>query len=152
MGLGFSRKNMTDFIIYCDKYQFLASLGYAVYTARERGEDAGVLIKCGDDRYIVCETTTGKGTYSVQFGNPRPNPKDGYITWTVGNDETHVDEVDVADDEWAKPTEDECEALAQWFVSGGFRVRIPEYDLDFSAESEGEAEGEGEGETEDETN
>lgn len=105
------------------------------------------MIKCGDDRYIVCETTTGKGTYSVQFGNPRPNPRDGYITWTVGNDETHVDEVDVADDDpWAKPTEDECEALAQWFVSGGFRVRIPEYDLDFSAESEGEDE------TEDETN
>ena len=122
---------MTDFIIYCDKLQFLGALRDAVDSARERGEDAGVLIKCGDDKYVVCETTTGKGTYSVKFENPRPNPSDAYVIWTVSFDEAHVDEVDVVGNTWRKPYEEQCENVALWFLYQGVRVGIPEYDLDY---------------------
>ena len=126
---------MTDFIIYCDKLQFLGALRDAVETASERGEDAGVLIKCGDDKYIICETTTGKGTYSVKFENPRPNPSKRCVTWTVWYDDNRVDEVVIEGDEvgntWYKPPKNQCEDIALWFLYQGGHVSVPEYDLDF---------------------
>ena len=131
---------MTDFIIYCDKLQFLGALRDAVDSARERGEDAGVLIKCGDDKYVVCETTTGKGTYSVKFENPRPNITEGCVTWTVSIDQTRVDEVVIEGDEvgntWQKPPKDQCEDIALWFLYQGGHVSVPEYDLDLAGETD----------------
>ena len=121
---------MTDFIIYCDKNKFLESLGDAVETASERNSVA-VLIKCGDDKYIIYETNTEEGCQSVKFENPRPNSSDAYVIWTVSFDEAHVDEVDVVGNTWRKPYEEQCENVALWFLYQGVRVGIPEYDLDY---------------------
>ena len=128
------RINMTDFIIYCDKNKFLESLGDAVETASERNSVA-VLIKCGDDTYIIYETNTEEGCYSVKFENPRPNPSDAYVIWTVSIDQTRVDEVVIEGDEvgntWYKPPKNQCEDIALWFLYQGGHVSVPEYDLDF---------------------
>ena len=149
---------MTDFIFYCDKNKFLDVLDEEVAEAPYR-DDVSVLIKCADNKYIVFDGCVVKGpkqkVYCVMFENPRPDSSNGSIIWKVWNDDECVNAQVVIDDDdrdssWSKPSEEECESIAQWFSVRGIRVRIPEYNLDFTGEEEEEEE-EKEEEEEEET-
>ena len=131
---------MTDFIIYCDKVWFEQTLWDTVDAA---AHDI-MLIKCSDDKYIVCvrvdDEEDEKVCYNILFENPRPDTDEHCTTWKVWYDDTDVDKVvintDDRDSSWSKPSEHECKRIVWLFTSEETRVRIPEYNLDFTDEGE----------------
>ena len=133
-------RNMTDFIIYCDKIWFEQTLWDTVdATAHDI-----MLIKCSDDKYIVCvrvdDEDDEKVCYNILFENPRPDTDEHCTTWKVWYDDTCVDEMVINTDDrdcsWSKPSEHECKRIVWLFTSEETRVRIPEYNLDFTGEGE----------------
>ena len=98
-----------------------------------------VVIVLGNSYILVLPEVVECWTVAFKFENKTWNQAEQTFMFTVKFIQTKDLNVLYADDNnWKKPTKDDCEILVKLFYNIGYSIKVPEYNLSADAEPEEE--------------